>query len=179
MAYFYITNYNRLTNPKLFRSYMFNEYNAIKLKRQRLKINALKFTFFEFRYNNIVLFYDVRILYKDLSDTRHTKSIFERTMDFFKWQWDVANIVTLSFYVSLCYDVLAKFYEVIEKESEKLSKEESELQTFTLRNIYNLIDCDEHLTHPVVMRMMPKLADIILKVTDSQDVFNLLTINTF
>jgi hypothetical protein len=158
---------------------MFNEYNAIKLKKERSKINSIKFTFFEFRYNNIVIFYDLRVLYKDLSNNRHSKTAFERVMDSFKWKWDVANIVTLSLYLSICYDVLAKFYDAFEKETEKLSEEQIELQTFTLRNIYNLIDCDEHLTHPVVMRMMPKLADIILKVTDSQDVFNLLTINTF
>ena len=41
MANFYITNYNRFPNPKLFRYYMFNEYNAIKLKKERQKINSI------------------------------------------------------------------------------------------------------------------------------------------
>jgi hypothetical protein len=63
---------------------MFNEYNAIKLKKERQKINSIKFTFSQFKYDDIVIYSNYSVIYKNTSDTKYGKSIFERVIDSFK-----------------------------------------------------------------------------------------------
>lgn len=175
MANFYVTNYNRFPNPKLFRYYMFNEYNAIKLKKERQKINSIKFTFSQFKYNDVVIYSNYSVIYKDISDTRYGKSIFERITDFFKWQWDTPNVISLTIYLTIFFDIIRQSKKIMKKEMSRKSKDTLEEESAMLKCIYNMLfDFDKDFDTNLLTRVLPKLSDTLLGATKSADILNLL-----
>lgn len=175
MADFYITNYNRFPNPKLFRYYMFNEYNAIKLKKERQKINSIKFTFSQFKYDDIVIYSNYSVIYKNTSDNRYGKSIFERVIDSFKWQWDTPNVISLTIYLTIFFDLIRQSKKFVKKEMSRKSKDTLEEESAMLKYIYNMLfDFDKDFDTNLLTRVLPKLSDTLLGVTKSEDILNLL-----
>lgn len=175
MAKFYVTNYNRFTNPKLFRSYMLNEYNASKLKKERQKINAIKLTFSQFKYNDIVIYSNYSVIYKNTSNGKNGKTVFERVIDSFKWQWDTPNVLSLIIYLTIFFDLIRQFKENIETEMSRKTKGTLEEENAMLKCIYNMLfDFDKDFNTDLVTRVLPKLSDMLLEATKSEDILNLL-----
>ena len=118
---------------------MFNEYNAIKLKKERQKINSIKFTFSQFKYDDIVIYSNYSVIYKNTSDTKYGKSIFERVIDSFKWQWDTPNVISLTIYVTIFFDLIRQSKKFIKKGMSIKSKGTLEEESAMLKCIYNML----------------------------------------
>jgi len=72
-----------------------------------MKLGSIVFELRVFRYNNIPFYYWFEMVY---INQIITKTIFEKTLDFFKWSWDYSNVFSLVLLLTISYDFLSLNY---------------------------------------------------------------------
>jgi len=176
LAYFYVNNYNRFTNPKIFRSYIVHEYKAIKLKREKLKLGAIVFSLCEFRYRGILVYHWFEVLYTNQSNSQYISSHvrFKNAINFIKWSWDFNNIFALSFLSSIFYDICSSNWELFVATAYKPTPEDVEFNKAVHKNLYSSLDFKSYTRYTDFFEYSVPVSDMILKALESSDFLNII-----
>lgn len=165
---FYVNNYSRLNNPKIFRSRILDEYKNTKLRKEKLKLGAIVFTLCEFRYDGVLLKYWFDVIYINQASSEYSRALnhFKKMADFWKWSWDFSNICSLTFLLTIFYDIIATNVNLFIERSTKLSEDEIEHNMGILKNSYNLLDFKSFSPSTDFCENFIQISDIIFKISD-------------
>lgn len=86
--------------------------------------------------------------------------------DFWKWSWDFSNICSLTFLLTIFYDIIATNVNLFIERSTKLSEDEIEHNMGILKNSYNLLDFKSFSPSTDFCENFIQISDIIFKISD-------------
>ena len=80
---FYIINYNRIRNKKLFKQYLLYSYNLLEIKRAKLKLGTVTFEIKPLVLNGILIRYTFEAVFSRQPSTNKVKKQIESIINFF------------------------------------------------------------------------------------------------
>lgn len=167
LCYYYVNNYSRIKNPRLFRLYILYEYENLKLKKEKLKLGSIVFRLSEFRYNNIPLIYRFEMVY--INQVPKGKTIFEKTLDFFKWSWSFTDICSLVIILSVFYDFLSSNFILFSNTISNPTNSELMFNKIMLKQLCTLVDFEKIFFSNNLLKNQVKLSDLIIEISESSD----------
>jgi len=167
LCYYYVTNYSKIKNTRLFRLYILYEYENLKLKKEKLKLGSIVFQLYDFKYNGISLYYWFDMVY--INQVPKGKTVFEKTLDFFKWSWSFSDICSLVIFLSIFYDFLSSNYILVNNIISKPTHNELIFNEIMLKQLCTLVDFEKIFFTNNLLKNQVKLSDLIIEISESND----------
>jgi len=100
---FYILQYSRIRNHKLWRKFLLTEYDFYLLKRRRQKLGDVKFEIKQTYFDKYLISTNFEMVFSRQPGARKERDQLQRKLDFFTWKWDFKNVLTLCIFAILFY----------------------------------------------------------------------------
>lgn len=122
---FIFKNFNKIKNKQIYKSFLLNEYDIYKIKKEKLKLGKVALEVKKISLGEIPVFETMEMVYTRQDNTVENELKLENRLKALDWKWNLDNILAfvivvsfLSTYVYLeTYDwLLSEFPSVVERD---------------------------------------------------------------
>ena len=137
---FYVANYAKLKNNKLFQQYLLSSYELLQIKRNKLKLGSVIFEIQPLIINGFTVTYSFEMIFSRQPSANSSKKTMEKILTFFKWHWDFKNIFTLIIFIGLVSYYFMNTFQLFYKTYINSSLLDDEHLNLVLNQIFILIE---------------------------------------
>lgn len=109
----FVDNAHKIKNKKPFFLFFQNEYDILRIKKEKLKLGKVIFEIKDHYFDEFLIYEELEMIHCRQDNTEANERKFETRLETYKWKWDFNNVGAAIIMATIIYHLLEAYFKIL------------------------------------------------------------------